>query len=103
MFLMTTLAFSSKNGKYITLVNRGYTSNNRIQINSCVYTSFGGHILNATDTYLNSNAFTRTIGNVTKTIDLTTKNVTDSSIIKRIFNIKSNPKTTTPFFSFCNR
>lgn len=47
-------------------------------------------MFNAIDTYLNINTFTRTIGNISKTIDVNTKSIIESDIKLDLKNIKVN-------------
>jgi hypothetical protein len=64
-----TLFYLSKNNKYVTLIHK-YHSNDILNHKISVYTVDGGHIFDSLDTRLSINTFKRTVGNVTKVIEV---------------------------------
>jgi hypothetical protein len=81
--------YISDNKKYITLINRDKTADNKTMHKINVFTIDGGHIFEAMDAALTNNTFTRIIGNLTKVIDIDNRSIVNSSIKVKLTHIKS--------------
>jgi hypothetical protein len=91
-FEKDTLFYLNKNNKYVTVVNK-YLLNDSINHNISVYTVDGGHIFHSLDSKLSINSFKRTIGNLTKVVDVISGNIVNTEIEVKLNFIKANKYT----------
>ena len=90
LLLYLIWTYVSKEDKYVTLVDKLNTTDKNVTLvdkvnttdkyHTSVYTIDGGHLFDVVDKALSTDKFSRTIGNMTKVIDVATKTV-DSTII----------------------
>nr|YP_008965382.1 hypothetical protein [Rhynchosporium commune]AHC02352.1 hypothetical protein [Rhynchosporium commune] len=79
-----SFVYNSENKKFVTIINKDTTIDNKNMHKINVITVDGGHIIDATDIYLTPNTFSRTINNVTKVIDIHNRSVVSSSIVVKL-------------------
>jgi hypothetical protein len=87
--------YINDNDKFIIIIDKSFTTNGLLQYKINIYTSYGFHIISVIDTYINKNTFSRSIGNITNTIDMDNKTTKNTTIKVKLdpINLKKDNKS----------